>query len=223
MGKWWRDPKCPIQNLIKTMARRKPNTLEQAIAIQEATRSVASYDRSAQREQRIIVEKLMVEGAGCAQITRVLREITYKDNGKETGIKKWPRISDRIVKKRMEEVRDSRKKDASLAPKEEIAEMRSLMVERLTNLRQQAMVEKNYKTVINCEREIAKLKGLYAPTDVKIEGTVQHNHAMLTVIAGMDPEQAQELLNAGHEQRQLADKARRFLPAITVEATSDGE
>ena len=204
------------------MARRKPPTSnenparEAAIAhglpnvtpaveaeVRRLSRQVRRYVRRDIEEQRAAVERLMVEGAGLRQITRILRS-------------QWPNITHRTVKLRMEQVRALRKEDA----KADRNEMRAFMVERLEAMRTRALAgsNPNFKAAIAAEKEIAKLLGLYAPTKVDVSGEVNHSHAMVAVIAGIDDDLAAELLEEARAEKRLAEKARELLPAITVEA-----
>lgn len=204
------------------MARRKPPTKnenpakEAAIAhglpavspaveaeVKRLSRQVRRYVRADIEEQRAAVERLMVEGALLRQITRVLRN-------------RWPNITHRTVRLRMEQVRSLRKEDA----KADRNERRQFMIERLEAMRTRALAGQNpnYKAAIACEKEIAKLEGLYMPVKVDVSGEVSHAHAMVNVIAGIDPELASELLEEAREEKRLAAAARELLPAITVEA-----
>lgn len=211
------------------MARRKPPTKnenpvqEAAIAhglpdvtpqvereVARISRGIRRYVRRDLEEQRAACERLMVEGAGLRQITRILRA-------------QWPNITHRTVRLRMEQVRALRKEDA----KADRNEMRAFMVERLEQMRTRALAaaNPNYKAALGAEREIAKLLGLYAPTQVKVDGEVNHSHAMVAVIAGIDDDLAQELLNEARETERLAKQAKELLPAIIdveVETESRG-
>lgn len=201
------------------MARRKPTpnptnpATEAAIAhglpnvtpaveaeVQRLSRQVRRYVRRDLEEQRAAVERLMVEGAGSRQITRILRA-----NG-------FPLITHRTIRLRMEQVRALRKEDA----KADRNEARDFMVERLEQLRQRAMAANppNFKAAIAAEKEIAKLRGLYMPVKVELEGNMNHNHAMMSVIANMDSDLAQEMLEEARTNERLAARAKELLPGI---------
>lgn len=203
------------------MARRKPTKNEQnpareaAIAhglpnvtpavereVARLSKTIRRYVRRDIEEQRAATERLMVEGAGLRQITRILRS-------------QWPNITHRTVRLRMEQVRALRKEDA----RADRNEARAFMVERLEAMRTRALAgnNPNFKAAIAAEKEIAKLLGLYAPTKVDVSGDVNHSHAMVSVIAGIDPELASELLEEAREEKRLAARAKELLPALVVD------
>lgn len=209
------------------MARRKPptsneNPAREAVVahglpnvtlavereVARLSRGIRRYVRADIEEQRAVVERLMVEGAGSRQITRILR--TTKDPA--TGTIRWPNITHRTVRLRMEQVRALRKEDA----KADRNEARSFMIERLEAMRTRALAgaNPNFKAALGAEREIAKLMGLYAPTKVEIDGNMNHSHAMLSVIANMDPELAGEMLEEAKRTERLAKQAEELLPAL---------
>lgn len=182
------------------------------------SKTIRRYVKKDIEEQRAAVERLMVEGAGRRQIARTMRILED-----ERGQKRWPNITDRTVELRITQVYELRKKDLlASSSREERDQARAYMIERLQDMRQRALVGKspNYKAAIACEREIAKLQGLYAATKVEVAGNVQHSHAMLSVIANMDPDQATELLEEAKETRRLADEARRLLPSVVTADTA---
>lgn len=202
------------------MARRKPtkNPAEEAriahgpdpipgvspqveAEVARLSRTIRRYVRRDIEEQRAAVERLMVEGAKHRQITRILRQ-------------QWPNITHRTVALRMAQVNELRKAEA----KNDRVTMRAYMVERLEAMRTRALAgaNPNFKAAIACEKEIAKLEGLYAPTKVEIDGNMSHTHAMMSVIANMDSDLAQEMLEEARRTERLAKQAEELLPALNA-------
>jgi hypothetical protein len=180
-----------------------PNVSPQVEAeVARLSRQVRRYVRRDIEEQRAAVERLMVEGAKCRQITRILRT-------------QWPNITHRTVALRMDQVNKLRAAEA----KDDRVQARAFMVERLEALRTRALTgtRPDYKAAIAAEKEISKLLGLYAPTKVDITGDVNHSLAMVSVITNMDPDLASEILQEARTTERLANRARELLPAIDVE------
>lgn len=197
----------PSPNQEATIAHGLPNVSPHVEAeVARLSKKIRRYVRRDIEEQRAQVEALMVEGAGARQITRILRAQVDP----RTKLPLWPNITPVTVRKRMEQVRALRVADA----KHDRVTMREDMIERLHKTRQRALANEDYKAAVACEKEIAKLSGLYAPTKVDVSGDVNHSHAMVAVIAGMDPELAGELLEEARSNERLANEARRLLPAI---------
>lgn len=203
------------------MARRKPSNPSPESPVKDAqvahglpdvtpaverevarlSRTIRRYVRRDIEEQRAAVERLMVEGAKHRQITRILRQ-------------QWPNITHRTVALRMAQVNELRKAEA----KNDRVTMRAYMVERLEAMRTRALAgaNPNFKAAIACEKEIAKLEGLYAPTKVEIDGNMSHTHAMMSVIANMDSDLAQEMLEEARRTERLAKQAEELLPALNA-------
>lgn len=171
------------------------------------SKQVRLYVRRDIEEQKEAVERLMVEGAYYRQIVRILRQ-------------RWPNISRSTVTLRINQVNALRAAERK-ATREEL---RDHAVERLQMMRQRALAgnNPNFKAAIACEKEIAKIQGLYAPTKVEVDGDMRHSHAMLSVIANMDPELAGNLLEEAREEKRLAAKARELLPGL-IDSKSETE
>ena len=167
------------------------------------SRTIRRYVRRDILEQRAAVERLMVEGAKARQIARILRQ-------------QWPNITMRTVQLRIDQVNAERKAEYTF----DRAKEREYAVERLQQVRQRALAGNNpdFKAAVACEKEIAKLMGLYAPTKVEVEGNMSHTHAMMSVIANMDSDLAQEMLEEARQNERLAARAKELLPALVVEA-----
>lgn len=175
--------------------------------VKRLSKTIRRYVRRDILEQRAAVERLLIEGAKARQITRILRA-------------QWPLITARTVELRISQVEAERRAEYTF----DRAKEREFAVERLQAMRQRALAGQrpDYKAAVACEKEIAKILGLYAPTKVDVSGELNHSHAMMSVIANMDPELAAEMLQEAKEEKRLAAKARELLPGIVdVPAASE--
>ena len=163
------------------------------------SKQVRRYVRRDILEQRAAVENLLIQGARARQIARILRST-------------WPNLSMRTVLLRIEQVNAERKAEYTF----DRAKEREFAVDRLQALRQRALAgnKPDFKAAVACEKELSKLMGLYAPTKVELEGNMNHNHAMMSVIANMDSDLAQEMLEEARTNERLAARAKELLPGI---------